>query len=96
MEGLGNEVPFFVLRYKPEWEPTVDEELSRRRCRPALRGAPLVSTCAHAFAVELPAAPAGECADGCDFPGVVPPVAVHAFGARPLRSNLPGQLLPGF
>lgn len=33
MEGLGNEVPFFVLRYKPEWEPTVDEELSRLRRR---------------------------------------------------------------
>ena len=32
-EGLGNEVPFFVLRYKPEWEPTVDEELSRLRRR---------------------------------------------------------------
>lgn len=31
MEGLGNEVPFFVLRYKPEWEPTVDEELARLR-----------------------------------------------------------------
>ncbi len=27
MEAWGNEVPFFVLRYKPEWEPTVDEEL---------------------------------------------------------------------
>lgn len=33
MEGLGNEVPFFVLRYKPDWEPTVDEELSRLRRR---------------------------------------------------------------
>ena len=33
MEGLGNEVPFFVLRYKPEWEPTVDEELARLRRR---------------------------------------------------------------
>ena len=33
MEGLNNEVPFFVLRYKPEWEPTVDEELSRLRRR---------------------------------------------------------------
>ena len=33
MEGLGNEVPFFVLRYKTEWEPTVDEELSRLRRR---------------------------------------------------------------
>jgi hypothetical protein len=31
MEGLGNEVPFFVLRYKPEWEPTVDEEIARLR-----------------------------------------------------------------
>lgn len=31
MEGLNNEVPFFVLRYKPEWEPTVDDELSRLR-----------------------------------------------------------------
>ena len=27
------EVPFFVLRYKPDWEPTVDEELSRLRRR---------------------------------------------------------------
>ena len=33
MEGLGNEVPFFVLRYKPDWESTVDEELSRLRRR---------------------------------------------------------------
>ena len=33
MEGLNNEVPFFVLRYKPEWEPTVDDELSRLRRR---------------------------------------------------------------
>ena len=35
MEGLGNEVPFFVLRYKPDWEPNVDEELARllRRLR---------------------------------------------------------------
>jgi hypothetical protein len=33
MEGLGNEVPFFVLRYKPDWEPSVDEELSRLRRR---------------------------------------------------------------
>ena len=33
MEGLGNEVPFFVLRYKSDWEPTVDEELSRLRRR---------------------------------------------------------------
>lgn len=28
MEGLSNEVPFFVLRYKPDWEPNVDEELA--------------------------------------------------------------------
>ena len=33
MEGLCNEVPFFVLRYKPDWESTVDEELSRLRRR---------------------------------------------------------------
>lgn len=33
MEGLGNEVPFFVLRYKPDWEPNVGEELSRLRRR---------------------------------------------------------------
>ena len=35
MEGLGNEVPFFVLRYKPDWEPNVGEELDRllRRLR---------------------------------------------------------------
>ena len=35
MEGLGNEVPFFVLRYKPDWEPNVGEELARllRRLR---------------------------------------------------------------
>lgn len=29
MEGLSNEVPFFVLRYKPDWEPSVDKELAR-------------------------------------------------------------------
>lgn len=33
MEGLGNEVPFFVLRYKPDWEPNVGEELARLRRR---------------------------------------------------------------
>ena len=33
MEGLNNEVPFFVLRYKPDWEPNVGEELARLRRR---------------------------------------------------------------
>ena len=33
MEGLGNEVPYFVLRYRPEWEPGVDKAVRRLTSR---------------------------------------------------------------
>lgn len=33
MEGLGNEVPYFVLRYRPEWEPGADKAVRRLTSR---------------------------------------------------------------
>lgn len=53
MEGLNNEVPFFVLRYKPEWEPTVDEELSRLRRRLREEHYRLTDVDVFALAVEI-------------------------------------------
>lgn len=52
MEGLNNEVPFFVLRYKPDWEPNVGEELARLRRRLREERYPLADIDVFALAVE--------------------------------------------
>lgn len=53
MEGLNNEVPFFVLRYKPDWEPNVGEELSRLRRRLREERYHLADIDVFALAVEI-------------------------------------------
>ena len=53
MEGLGNEVPFFVLRYKPDWEPKADEELARLCRRLRKEGYRLADVDVFALAVGI-------------------------------------------
>lgn len=53
MKGLNNEVPFFVLRYKPDWEPNVGEELSRLRRRLREERYHLADIDVFALAVEI-------------------------------------------